>query len=87
MIPKRGKPGQFRPLGVPTVGDRVVQAAILQLLEPIFEAEFYTVSYGFRPKRSVREAVELTTRITMTRPEVARVVAGEPCSPMRGPLG
>lgn len=58
MIPKRGKPGQFRPLGVPTVEDRVVQAAILQLLEPIFEAEFYTVSYGFRPKRSVREAVE-----------------------------
>ncbi len=58
MIPKRGKPGQFRPLGVPTVGDRVVQAVVLQLLEPIFEAEFYTVSYGFRPKRSVREAVE-----------------------------
>jgi RNA-directed DNA polymerase len=58
MIPKRGKPGQFRPLGVPTVEDRVVQAAVLQLLEPIFEAEFYTVSYGFRPKRSVRDAVE-----------------------------
>ena len=38
MIPKRGKPGQFRPLGVPTVRDRVVQAAVLQLLEPIFEA-------------------------------------------------
>ncbi len=58
MIPKRGKPGQFRPLGVPTVEDRVVQAAILQLLEPIFEAEFLTVSYGFRPKRAVRDAVE-----------------------------
>ena len=47
MIPKRGKPGLFRPLGVPTVQDRVVQAALLQLLEPIFEAEFLTVSYGF----------------------------------------
>ena len=58
MIPKLGEPGQFRPLGVPTVKDRVVQAAILQLLEPIFEAEFYPVSYGFRPKRSVRDAVE-----------------------------
>jgi RNA-directed DNA polymerase len=58
MIPKRGKPGQFRPLGVPTVEDRVVLAAVLQLLEPIFEAEFYPVSYGFRPKRSVRDAVE-----------------------------
>jgi RNA-directed DNA polymerase len=48
----------FRPLGVPTVEDRIVQAALLQLLEPIFEAGFYTVSYGFRPKRACRDAVE-----------------------------
>lgn len=58
MIPKRGKPGQFRPLGVPTVRDRVVQAAVLQLLEPIFEAEFLAVSYGFRPGRACRDALE-----------------------------
>lgn len=58
MIPKRGKPGQFRPLGVPTVEDRVVQAALVQLLEPIFEADFLPVSYGFRPCRGVRDAVE-----------------------------
>ena len=58
MIPKRGKPGVFRPLGVPTVEDRVVQAAVLHLLEPIFEAEFYSVSYGFRPKRACRDALE-----------------------------
>lgn len=58
MIPKRGKPGQFRPLGVPTVEDRVVQAAILHLLEPIYEATFYPVSYGFRPKRACRDALE-----------------------------
>ena len=58
MIPKRGKPGKFRPLGVPTVEDRVVQAAVLHLLEPIFEADFYPVSYGFRPKRSCRDALE-----------------------------
>jgi len=58
MIPKRGKPGQFRPLGVPTVRDRVVQAAILHLLEPIFEAEFLPVSYGFRPGRACRDALE-----------------------------
>jgi len=58
MIPKRGKPGVFRPLGVPTVEDRVVQAAVLHLLEPIFEAEFYSVSYGFRPGRSCRDALE-----------------------------
>ena len=53
MIPKRGKPGKLRPLGVPTVKDRVVQAAILQLLEPIFEADFLPVSYGFRPRQGV----------------------------------
>lgn len=58
MIPKRGRPGLFRPLGVPTVQDRVVQAALLQLLEPIFEAMFLTVSYGFRPKRACRDALE-----------------------------
>lgn len=58
MIPKRGKRNEFRLLGVPTVEDRVVQAAVLQLLEPIFEADFYGVSYGFRPKRSVRNAIE-----------------------------
>jgi retron-type reverse transcriptase len=58
MIPKRGKPGQYRPLGVPTVADRVVQAAVLHLLEPIYEAGFYPVSYGFRPKRACRDALE-----------------------------
>jgi group II intron reverse transcriptase/maturase len=58
MIPKRGKRGQYRPLGVPTVVDRVVQAAVLHLLEPIFEAMFYPVSYGFRPKRACRDALE-----------------------------
>lgn len=58
MIPKRGQTGQRRPLGVPTVEDRVVQAAILHLLEPIFEAGFYPVSYGFRPKRACRDAIE-----------------------------
>ena len=58
LIPKRGKPGQFRPLGVPTVADRVVQAAVLHLLEPIFEAGFYPSSYGFRPGRACRDAIE-----------------------------
>jgi group II intron reverse transcriptase/maturase len=58
MIPKRGKQGHYRPLGVPTVSDRVVQSAVLHLLEPIFEATFYPVSYGFRPKRACRDALE-----------------------------
>ena len=49
LIPKIGKPGQFRPLGIPTVTDRVVQCAVKQLLEPVLEARFWHVSYGFRP--------------------------------------
>ena len=48
MIPKPGKPGQFRPLGIPTVRDRVVMAAAKLVLEPIFEADFSPVSFGFR---------------------------------------
>lgn len=58
LIPKAGKPGQFRPLGIPTVKDRVVQGAIKILLEPIFEAQFWRVSYGFRPGRSTHGALE-----------------------------
>ena len=57
LIPKAGKPGAFRPLGIPTVKDRVIQAAMKHILEPIFEARFYPVSYGFRPGRSVRGAL------------------------------
>jgi group II intron reverse transcriptase/maturase len=57
MIPKAGKPGQFRPLGIPTVKDRVVQAAVKNVMEPIFEADFYPVSYGFRPGKSVHGAI------------------------------
>lgn len=57
LIPKAGKPGAFRGLGIPTVKDRVIQAAMKQVLEPIFEAGFYPTSYGFRPGRSVRGAL------------------------------
>ncbi len=57
LIPKAGKPGVFRPLGIPTVKDRTVQAAMKQIMEPIFEAGFYPTSYGFRPGRSARGAL------------------------------
>jgi len=57
-IPKPGKPGESRPLGIPTVADRVVMAATKIVLEPIFEADFYPVSFGFRPKRSAHQALE-----------------------------
>jgi group II intron reverse transcriptase/maturase len=58
-IPKPGRPGQTRPLGVPTVADRVVMAAAKIVLEPVFEADFAPVSFGFRPKRSALDACEV----------------------------
>jgi RNA-directed DNA polymerase len=57
-IPKAGQPGKYRALGIPTVKDRVVQAALKNILEPIFEADFYPVSYGFRPGKSAHGALE-----------------------------
>jgi len=57
-IPKPGRPGQTRPLGVPTVSDRVVMAAAKIVLEPVFEADFLASSFGFRPKRSAHMAIE-----------------------------
>ncbi|WP_436839537.1 hypothetical protein [Rhodococcus rhodochrous] len=50
-IPKPGGSGKVRRLGIPTVADRVVQAALKLVLEPIFEADFEPVSFGFRPHR------------------------------------
>jgi len=55
-IPKAGS-GKLRPLGIPTVRDRVAQAAILNVLEPIFEREFAEQSYGFRPNRGCKDAL------------------------------
>ncbi|NLT55672.1 MAG: group II intron reverse transcriptase/maturase [Actinomycetales bacterium] len=57
MIPKPGGSGKVRRLGIPTVTDRVVQAALKLVLEPIFEADFEPVSYGFRPKRRAQDAI------------------------------
>ncbi len=60
-IPKEGS-DKTRPLGIPTMYDRLIQQCILQVLEPICEAKFYEHSYGFRPNRSVEHAIAQTHR-------------------------
>jgi RNA-directed DNA polymerase len=57
MIPKPGGSGKLRRLGIPAIADRVVQAALKLVLEPIFEAGFEPCSYGFRPKRRAQDAI------------------------------
>ena len=56
LIPK-GNSGKFRKLGIPTIADRVVQASLKLVLEPIFEADFKPCSYGFRPNRRAQDAI------------------------------
>jgi RNA-directed DNA polymerase len=50
--------GRQRPLGIPTVKDRIVQMAVLLVIEPIFEADFLDCSFGFRPGKSAHQAID-----------------------------
>jgi RNA-directed DNA polymerase len=59
FIPKPGRPTEQRPLSIPTVRDRVVQAATKIVIEPIFEADMLECSFGFRPKRSAHDALQV----------------------------
>lgn len=68
-IPKPGKGAGVRLLGIPCICDRVVQATIKLLLEPIFEPQFSNHSYGFRPGRNQRQAVEAGQRIVKSGKE------------------
>jgi len=56
-IPKRGKPGEYRMLGIPAIYDRVCQQALLNRLEPIFEPIFDNASFGYRRGRSPKDAL------------------------------
>jgi len=59
FIPKPGSPTEQRPLSIPAVRDRIVQAAVKTVIEPIFEADFLPCSFGFRPKRSQHDALQV----------------------------
>jgi RNA-directed DNA polymerase len=68
-IPKTDGSGQQRPLGIPEVEDRIVQAAIVRVIEPIYEGKFFDGSYGFRPERSALHALaQLEKEITAGKP-------------------
>ena len=57
LIPKSGQPGQYRPLGIPTIYDRVCQQALLNRMEPIFEPIFDDANFGYRKGRSPKDAL------------------------------
>lgn len=64
-IPKAGSSTETRPIGVPTLEDKVLQRAVVMLLEPIYEQDFDAGSYGFRPGRSAHDALEELWKRTM----------------------
>lgn len=57
-IPKGGSSTETRPIGIPTLEDKVLQRAVVMLLEPIYEQDFRDCSYGFRPRRSAHQALD-----------------------------
>jgi RNA-directed DNA polymerase len=57
-IPKAGSPNETRPLGIPTYEDKILQRAVLLLLEPVYETDFLDVSHGFRPRRDAHGALD-----------------------------
>jgi RNA-directed DNA polymerase len=57
-IPKDGAPSKTRPIGVPTLEDKILQRAVLMVLEPVYEQDFMDCSYGFRPGRGAHQALE-----------------------------
>jgi RNA-directed DNA polymerase len=57
-IPKGDSTGETRPIGIPTLEDKLLQRAVVMLLEPIYEQDFSDCSYGFRPKRSAHDALQ-----------------------------
>lgn len=67
-IPKPGKAGEYRKLGIPTVEDKLVQIMLKKILESIYEADFLNCSFGFRPKLSCHSAIKALDETIMTKP-------------------
>jgi group II intron reverse transcriptase/maturase len=65
-IPKAGSPGETRPLGIPTFEDKLLQRAVLMVLEPVYEADFRDASHGFRPRRGAHGALDALWKQMMT---------------------
>jgi len=74
-IPKTG--GKYRPLGIPTIRDRVVQEAVRMVLEPIYEAGFSQYSFGFRPNRCTMDAIKCITWSTQECKKYFWVIEGD----------
>lgn len=66
QIPKAGSPGETRPLGIPTFEDKILQRAVLMVLEAVYETDFLEVSHGFRPGRGAHGALESLWRQATT---------------------
>ena len=64
-IPKAGSPTETRPLGIPTFEDKILQRAVLMVLEPVYEPDFLDVSHGFRPGRGAHGALDSLWKQTM----------------------
>ena len=64
-LPKEGAHHQTRPIGIPTLADKILQRAVLMVLEPVYEQEFFDCSYGFRPGRGAHRALEALWKALM----------------------
>ena len=77
-IPKEGKRREKRPIGIPTLEDKILQRAVVMLLEPLYEQEFTDSSYGFRPGCSQHDALEALRTSIMDKRVWTR--PSEPCT-------